>query len=117
VKNLESGQRRKITLLLVAVVSVFFGAVYQSYRYEELSLKVVRQENTQISKLEENKRAIASIAVLSSPARIDALAKQQKDLVPGFPQNAIVVDPPGSMGKADPTGMYVSNGTGSGGKP
>lgn len=80
-----------IIACLAAVILAFFGAVYQSYRYEELYLKVSSLENTQNDKIEKNKQSIASISVLSAPARIEALAKQDPLLKAGYPQDALII--------------------------
>jgi hypothetical protein len=41
--------------------------------------------------IEENKRLIAGIAVLRSPARIQALAESELELEPGFPARTVYV--------------------------
>lgn len=80
-----------IFFCLAAVILAFFGAVYQSYRYEELSLTVSALENRQNDEIEKNKQSIASISVLSAPARIEALAKQDHSLQAGYPQDALII--------------------------
>ncbi|HUX50576.1 MAG TPA: hypothetical protein VMW73_07240 [Spirochaetia bacterium] len=94
IRKPQNRQRRIIFVCIVGVLCAFFGAVFQAYRYEELSLKVSTLENIQMDKIEQNKRAIAGIAVLSAPARIDALAQKQKDLVNNYPSNALLIGPP-----------------------
>jgi len=94
IRKPQNRQRRIIFVCMVGVLCAFFAAVFQAYRYEELSMKVSTLENVQMDKIEQNKRAIAGIAVLSAPARIDALAQKQSDLVNNYPSNALLIGPP-----------------------
>ena len=71
---------RKI-VFLIAVFSVplmTFLNVWQVYKYGSLMDEVVELENNQREWIDNNKRAVAGIAVLGSPARIDNIAN--KDL-------------------------------------
>lgn len=90
--NNSRSQRLIVIGSLLGVVLTFFGAVYQSYRNEELSLAVSALENRQDEKIEQNKRSIASISVLSAPARIDTLAQQDDHLKSGYPANALIIN-------------------------
>ena len=51
--------------------------VWQSYRYEMLSRNVSLLENEQSRIVEENKRTIADITALLSPARIRRIATEE----------------------------------------
>jgi len=72
---------RKFRLLLIATIPVFvFVNIYQTYSYQRLDQSVALLESRQKNWLEHNKRIIAGIAVLSSPERIDQIAKDKLDL-------------------------------------
>jgi len=72
--------------LVLFVLSFFFLTTWQGYRYERLRAEVRALERQQKDWLESNKKAIAGVAVLSSPGRIAALAESDlrlKKLEPG----------------------------------
>ncbi len=66
--------------LAVVVPLLLFLNVWQGYRYEQMRREVARLEEQQRAQLEENKRLVASIAVLSSPARIEKIAREDLGL-------------------------------------
>lgn len=71
----------KLRLLLLATVPLFvFVNVYQTYRYQTIERSVALLTSQQKSWLEENKRMIAGIAVLSAPQRIEQIAKNKLGL-------------------------------------
>jgi len=73
--------RKILRLLLIASIPVFvFMNVYQSYLYQKLDRSVTNLESQEKAWLENNKRVIAGIAVLRSPARIDQIARDQLKL-------------------------------------
>lgn len=72
--------RRIVLLLVVAIPVLLFANVLQAYRYSRLEQEVGRLQNEQQSLIEENKRAILAISVLSSPQRIGPLAENQLGL-------------------------------------
>jgi cell division protein FtsL len=73
---------RKLRLLLIITLPVFvFANVYQTYSYQQLDQTVAAFEDQQKAWLEHNKRIIAGIAVLSSPERINEIAKDKLGLV------------------------------------
>jgi cell division protein FtsL len=84
--------RRYIVLTCVVVLPIaLFLNVWQSFRYETLEREVTQLEEEQRDMIEENKRLIAGIAVLRSPARIQALAESELELEPGFPARTVYV--------------------------
>ena len=67
--------------LLVITIPVFIGLiVFQSTRYQNLNMEIIRLEQTQAEWLESNKRLIAGIAENSSCERIDQIAREQLNL-------------------------------------
>ena len=68
-----------IIVLLSVPLFVFFN-VWQSFRFNYLSDEVSSLEKQQKDWLEMNKRVISGIAVLSSPARIEKIAKDELGL-------------------------------------
>ena len=74
---------KKYIFLYVLVLTIplfLFALVWQSNRYQNLSKELVRLEQSQEEWIESNKRLIAGIAELSSPERIDYIARSQLDL-------------------------------------
>lgn len=68
------------TVLVVTIPLLLFLNVWQGYRYEQMKREVARLEERQRAQLEENRRLLASIAVLGSPARIEKLAREELGL-------------------------------------
>jgi cell division protein FtsL len=84
--------RRYIALTCIIVLPVaLFLNVWQSFRYETLEREVGQLEEEQRDMIEENKRLIAGIAVLRSPARIQSLAESELELERGFPARTVYV--------------------------
>jgi cell division protein FtsL len=72
---------RRITLALVILVPILlFANAFQAYRYNQLEQEINRLERQQLSLIEENKRAILAISVLSSPQRVGPLAEDELGL-------------------------------------
>lgn len=67
---------KKIFALLLAMMIpvLLFGTVWQSYRYTVLSRDISRLERKQYVLIEENRRIISEISVLSTPERIERVA-------------------------------------------
>lgn len=73
--------RRLILVALIALIPAFlFLNVWQGYRYERLRQETARLEEEQKSWLERNKRLIVGISVLSSPERIEKIAREELGL-------------------------------------
>jgi predicted negative regulator of RcsB-dependent stress response len=60
--------------VVVAFLALFFTNTWQGYRYQSLDREVGALEQVQKDWLEKNKKAIAALAVLSSPARVVSIA-------------------------------------------
>lgn len=74
---------KKVAILafLLVVPTLFFLNVHQSVRFEQLHRSAQALEEAQESLLEKNKRAIAAIEVLTSPRRLEELARRDLGLV------------------------------------
>ncbi len=73
--------RRPMTALLILLVPVLlFANVYQAFRHGRLERRIAQLEREQLSLIEENKRVILAISVLTSPRRISDLADQELGL-------------------------------------
>lgn len=60
--------------LSMTIPFLLFGTVWQSYRYTVLDREVSRIEREQYNLIEENRRIISEISVLSTPERIERVA-------------------------------------------
>lgn len=74
---------KKVAILafLLIVPILFFLNVRQSVHFEQLRRSVTGLEEAQEALLEKNKRAIAAIEVLTSPRRLEELARRDLGLV------------------------------------
>lgn len=79
---------------LLAVAMLFLN-VWQSFRYNSVVSEVTALEKEQKRLLELNKRLIAGRAVLSSPGRIDELARDELGLEKRDPTDIIRIELPG----------------------
>ncbi len=69
--------RRKIVCVILLIVPVLlFINGWQAYRYYDLKKNIEELERVQYELFEDNKKAIAAIAVLNSPARIAKIAEE-----------------------------------------
>ncbi|MEM5948681.1 cell division protein FtsL [Spirochaetia bacterium 38H-sp] len=59
----------------VSILILFSLLIFQSYKYQELEKKLLEIQQKQEELVEENKRLIAAIEVMSSPQRIEKIAK------------------------------------------
>ncbi|MCL2601804.1 MAG: cell division protein FtsL [Treponema sp.] len=93
---------RRYVLFYFFVLSIpfFLGIVaWQSARFAELERNVRWLETSQENWVEDNRRLIAGIAVLSSSARIGQVAVQDLGLTKIRPQNVLQIRiEPGEMG-------------------
>jgi cell division protein FtsL len=79
-------------LLILASLSLFFLNTWQGNRYQKLEREVQRLELEQKNWLEQNKKVIAALAVLSSPERIKTLAEDSLGLKPLQAEDLIEVE-------------------------
>ena len=89
---MKSGSRivgRIVIVLLLVLPLLLFANVWQAYRFVQLSRDVARLEVEQRDAIEENKRLIATIAVLRSPSRLLQVAEEYLDARPLEPGQSI----------------------------
>ncbi|MDA3808772.1 MAG: cell division protein FtsL [Spirochaetaceae bacterium] len=91
---------KKVQLVLALscaflAAGLLFLNVWQSFRYNQVVKVVVDLEEEQKNLLELNKRLIAGAAVLSSPGRIDEIARDELGLVKTEPSGIIQIELPG----------------------
>lgn len=73
-------KRSLVVLLVISVPVLLFANVFQAYRYGRLEREVRALELEQLELIEENRRAILAISVLTSPARVGELAREALEL-------------------------------------
>jgi cell division protein FtsL len=77
---------------MVFTIPVFSGLlVWQSNRCQNLTMELVRLEQTQAEWVESNKRLIAGIAEYSSPQRIEQIARNQLELQKIRPEHLLQI--------------------------
>jgi cell division protein FtsL len=85
-------RRYGLFYFFVLTIPIFLGVVaWQSFRYTELESSVRRLEADQKDLVVENRKLIASIAVLSAPSRIEQIAVQDLGLSKILPENVLQV--------------------------
>lgn len=83
----------------VVTIPVFLGLIaWQSNRYVNLKGEIHRLEENQAEWVESNNQLIAGIAVLSSPDRIEDIAKNDLGLRKIYPENVLQVKIRGGKG-------------------
>lgn len=72
----------KIVLVVLActIPAFFFMQVLQAYQYNSLEKDIQLLEEQQKDWIEKNKKLIAGISLLSTPERIDTIARTELDL-------------------------------------
>ncbi len=85
-------KRLLVFLCVIAIPIALFFNVWQSYRYSELQREVEQLETAQREAFERNKRLIAGIAVLRSPARVARIAEEHLGLSREFPDRFVNVE-------------------------
>jgi cell division protein FtsL len=82
--------RRVVTAVLVVLLPLLFLAnVLQVYRYNQLEQQLTSLERDQDRLIEENKRAILAIAILTSPDRVSGIAESELELEQILPENIL----------------------------
>jgi len=98
--------RRFFFYLLFLSFPAFLGLIaWQSARYSDLERELVRLEKNQEEWVESNKRLIANITALSSPGRIERIAREELGLQKKRPEEVLQI----SIGGAG-TGAYSGQG-------
>ncbi len=67
-------------LLLLLFPCLLCLNVWQSFRYQQLQDEIAELQNEQLVLIEKNRKALAAVAVYSSPSRVGALAEDNPDL-------------------------------------
>jgi len=84
--------RRILLYLMVLSVPAFLGlTTWQSARYADLERELFRMEKTQEEWVEANKRLIAGITILSSPERIERVARNDLGLLKKRPEDVLQI--------------------------
>lgn len=71
-------------LTLMLVPTLLFANAWQAYRYDRLTRAISTAQSEQQEVIERNKRHLAGIAALRSPARLDSLARNELGLEQSF---------------------------------
>ena len=87
-------KRSLVALLVILVPVLLFANVFQAFRYGRLEREIERLEDEQLTLIEENKRAILAISVLTSPNRVGELAEGVLELERPAPQDVIRLETP-----------------------
>jgi cell division protein FtsL len=86
--------------LMVLSIPLLLGlASWQSARYGDLERELGRLEKTQQEWVENNKRLIAGISLLSSPDRIEHIARDELGLEKKRPEEVLLIHITGSGGE------------------
>lgn len=84
--------KRVLLYIWVITIPLFFALnAWQSARYFQLAEEVERLEKVQGDQIEQNKRLVAGIAVLSSAERIEKIAKDELLLKKKGPQEIMQI--------------------------
>lgn len=76
-------------MLVVAVPALLLANAFQAYKYSQLQQEIKTLAHEQQVLIEENKRAILALSVLTSPQRIGPLAENDLGLQPVDGENII----------------------------
>jgi len=82
-------RRPAIALLVILVPVLLFANVAQAFRYGRLERRIEDLESEQRALIEENKRAILAISVLTSPRRVGDLAEDELGLERIAPESVV----------------------------
>jgi len=80
----------KILILLLFPFMLCLN-VWQSFRYQQLQDELVSLQKQQLDLVERNKRALAAVAVYSSPSRVGELAEENSELRKAEPGDVILL--------------------------
>lgn len=88
-------------LLLASIPLLLFAGVWQVYSFQRLETEVSDLEAQQNGWFEENKRKIIGIEYLSSPRRLDQIAREELELEKPESKDVIRVVVPRERGDSD----------------
>jgi cell division protein FtsL len=89
-------KKNVVAILIVLIPVLLFANVYQAFRYSQLEREVAELEVEQRELLEENKRTILAISLLTSPERIAELAEEHLGLERIDPERLLLLETPRS---------------------
>ncbi|MDR0387517.1 MAG: cell division protein FtsL [Treponema sp.] len=91
--------RRILLYVLTLTIPLCLGAAaWQSAKYTELVWEIEKLESLQEEWVENNKRLIAGMALLSSPERIENIAKKDLNLIKKLPEDVLQIRIEGGPG-------------------
>jgi cell division protein FtsL len=92
-------KKRVLLYFFTLTIPLFLGVLtWQSSRYMDLKEEVRQLEAEQTEWIDSNKRLIAGIAMLSSPERIEYIAKNDLGLVKKRPEEILQIRIEGRKG-------------------
>ncbi|MFP4115205.1 MAG: hypothetical protein ACOC2Y_08805 [Spirochaetota bacterium] len=89
-------KRPLVAFMIILVPVLLFANVVQAFRYGRLERRIGELEDEQRELIEENKRAILALSVLTSPHRIGMLAEETLDLERISPEDITRLETPRS---------------------
>jgi cell division protein FtsL len=81
-----------ISLFALSIPGLLFAYTYQAHRYTKLQKEVKELEKTQETLIEENKRLVSDISVLSSADRIEKIAVEELGMHKAETEDIVRVD-------------------------
>jgi len=90
-----------VLFLVLTVPALIFLSVWQVFSFQRLEAEVGSLEDRQKEWFEENKRKIISIEYLSSPQRLDQIAREELELQKMDPDKVIRIVVPKERGRTD----------------
>ena len=90
-----------ILFLVLTVPAMVFLGVWQVFTFQNLESEVSSLEARQKDWFEENKRKIIGIEYLSSPRRLDQIAREELNLQKMDPDKVIRIVVPKERGRVD----------------
>jgi cell division protein FtsL len=99
--------KRFLFYVFILSIPAFLGlAAWQSSRYGDLERELKKLEKNQEEWIENNKRLIANIAVLSSPERIERIARDELGLQKKQPEDVLQISIADTQG-GDPQPAFL----------
>lgn len=80
-----------LVFIFATIPLLFFAGVWQAYTFQSLEAKIADLETQQNGWFEANKRKIIGIESLSSPRRLDQIAREELELKKVNPEDIIRV--------------------------
>lgn len=90
-----------LVVLAFSIPALVLLSVWQAYSFQRLEAEVKTLEDEQKTWFEQNKRKIIGIEYLSSPRRLDQIARDELELEKINPNRVIRITVPETQGEAD----------------